>query len=107
TNTEPAALLTSILDPSQAVEAKYLNYIILMDDGLTLTGMLAAETGSSLTLAMEEGKRQTVLRQDIEELQSSGKSLMPDGLEEELTPQDLSDLIAFVRAMHDQQASPD
>ncbi len=106
TNTEPAALLTSILDPSQAVEAKYLNYIIITVDGFSLSGMLTAETGSSLTLAMEEGKQQTVLRKDIDELASSGKSLMPDGLEQDLTPQDLSDLIAYVRAMHDRQTVP-
>ena len=105
TNTEPAALLTSILDPSQAVEGKYLNYVIITTDGLSLSGILTAETGSSLTLAMEEGKQETVLRQDIDELQSSGKSLMPDGIEEELTPQDVSDLIAYVRAMHDDRAS--
>ena len=44
-----------------------------------------------------EGKRETSLRRDIEILQASTKSIMPEGLEQELTPQDLADLIRFVQ----------
>ena len=54
------------------------------------------ETGSSVTLLGPDGKRQTILRSDLEDLRSTGKSLMPDGLEQGLTPQDMADLIAFV-----------
>jgi putative membrane-bound dehydrogenase-like protein len=97
TNKTPAVLLTSILDPSSAVEAKYLNYIVVTNDGRILTGMLATETASSLTLLAAEGKQETILRRDIDQLQSTGKSLMPDGLEKDLSPQDLADLIEHVR----------
>ncbi|MFT5299588.1 MAG: putative membrane-bound dehydrogenase-like protein [Mariniblastus sp.] len=97
TNKTKEALLTSILDPSAAVDAKYFSYSILTDDGRFLTGMLETETGSSLTLLAAEGKRETVLRRDIDELRASNKSLMPTGLEQELKPQDLADLIQFVR----------
>jgi hypothetical protein len=48
-------------------------------------------------LLAEEGKRQTILRSDIEELRASTQSLMPNGLEKELNSQDLADLIQFVR----------
>ncbi len=97
TNKTKEALLTAILDPSAAVDAKYFSYSIVTDDGLILAGKLEAETGSSITLLAAGGKRETVLRRDIEELQASTKSLMPDGLEEELKPQDVADLIQFVR----------
>jgi putative membrane-bound dehydrogenase-like protein len=96
TNKTPAAMLESILDPSRAVESKYQAYLALTEDGRTLTGLLVEETGSSLTLLAPEGKRQVLLRRDLEELRSTGKSLMPDGLEKDLTAQDLADLIQFV-----------
>ncbi len=96
TNKTPTGLLESILDPSRSVEAKYLNYIATLTDGRTLNGILEVETGSSITILNSEGQRQTVLRTEIEDLRSSGKSLMPDGLEQDLKPQDLADLIGFV-----------
>jgi putative heme-binding domain-containing protein len=96
TTKTPESLLTAILDPSAAVEAKYLNFVVVTKDGRALTGLLATETASSITLLAAVGKTETVLRSDIEELQSTGKSLMPDGLEKELTPEDVRDVIAFV-----------
>jgi putative heme-binding domain-containing protein len=94
----PPSLLTAILDPNQAVEARYVNYLATTKNGLTYTGILASETGNSITLIGTEGKPQTILRKDLEELTSTGKSLMPEGLEKELQPQDIADLIAFIRA---------
>jgi putative heme-binding domain-containing protein len=96
TTKTPDSLLTAILDPSAAVEGKYLNFVVVTKEGRILTGLLATETASSITLLAAEGKTETVLRSDIEELQSTGKSLMPDGLEKELTPQDVRDVIAFL-----------
>jgi putative heme-binding domain-containing protein len=94
----PPSLLTAILDPNQAVEARYVNYMATTKNGLTFTGILAGETGASITLIGTDGKPQTILRKDLDELTSTGKSLMPEGLEKELQPQDLADLIAFIRA---------
>ncbi len=96
TNKTKAALLASILDPSAAVEAKYLSYSIVTEDGRIVSGRLETETGSSITLLAAGGKRETILRRDIEELRASAKSLMPEGLDQDLKPQDLADLIQFV-----------
>lgn len=90
-------LLSAVLDPSRAIEDRYLDYIVVTDDGRQLTGMLAAETGTSITLLAQEGKATTVLRSQIEELRSTGKSLMPEGLEREIAPSDFADLIAYLR----------
>ena len=49
-----------------------------------------------ITLAGQDGMQQVVLRKDLEELASTGRSPMPEGLEKELQPQDLADLIAHV-----------
>lgn len=93
------SLLNSLLDPSRAVEAKYLEYVAVSEDGRTLTGILETETGAGITLLGNEGKRVSLLRNQIDILQSTGKSLMPDGLEKDLTPQDLADVIKFVQTM--------
>jgi putative heme-binding domain-containing protein len=93
-----AGLLTAVLDPNRSVEARYINYVAVTKNGLTMTGVLASETGNSITLLGAEGKQQVILRTDLEELVSSNKSAMPEGLEKDLQPQDLADLIAFIRA---------
>jgi putative heme-binding domain-containing protein len=97
TDKSPAALFHAVLDPNASVDARYYAYVVVSSDGRTFAGQLATETGSSITLLAAGGKRETILRRDIEELHASTKSLMPEGLEEGLTPQDLSDLLQFVR----------
>jgi putative membrane-bound dehydrogenase-like protein len=94
----PEWLLVALLDPNQAVDPKYLNYAAVTKNGLTFTGVLANEGGTSITLRGPDGKQQVILRGDLDVLSSSGKSLMPEGLEKDLKPQDLADLIAYIRA---------
>ncbi len=91
-------LLVAILDPSRAVESRYVNYIAETKEGRSLAGVLVAETSTSITLIGPDGKPQTVLRTNLESLSSTGKSAMPDGLEKDLQPQDLADVIAHLRA---------
>lgn len=95
----PQGLLIAILDPNRAVEARYVNYSAITRAGLTITGILASETGNSITLLGQDGKAQVILRKDLDELTSTGKSLMPEGLEKEIKPQDMADVIAFVRSV--------
>ena len=96
TDRSPQSLLVALFDPNRAVEAKFLNYTVATQDGRTLTGMLLAETGNSLTLVGQEGKQQIVLRSEIAEMAGTGKSLMPEGMEKDLPPQAVSDLVAFL-----------
>jgi putative membrane-bound dehydrogenase-like protein len=95
---EPEWLLTAMLDPNQAVDARYLSYVATTKNGLLLSGLLANESGNSITLKGPDGKQQTILRGNLDDLVSSGKSLMPEGLEKELPPQAVADLIAYLRA---------
>ena len=60
--------------------------------------MLKGETGGSLTLIGNDGKEQTVVRADIEELVASKRSLMPEGLEKDLSGQDFANVIEFVQS---------
>ncbi len=95
-NRSPQALLVSILDPSRNVDQRYVQYVATTTDGRTLAGLLAAETGTSITLRGQEAKDQVVLRGEIDQLQSTGKSLMPDGLERNLDRQELADLLVWL-----------
>jgi putative heme-binding domain-containing protein len=98
TDQKPSSLLASILDPSAAVDGKFVTYIALTDDGRTFAGMIASETGNSITLVEQANKQHLLLRTQLEEIRGTGKSLMPDGLEKDLTHQDLADLISYILA---------
>jgi putative heme-binding domain-containing protein len=95
-NKTPQYLLIEILAPNKNVDTRYIEYVALTKNGRTFTGILASESATSITLRGQEGKEQVLLRSELEELQSSGKSMMPEGLEKDLSKQDLADLIAYV-----------
>lgn len=98
TDRSPEALVTAILDPNRAVEAKYTQFVVETTAGLTHSGIVAAETTGSLALRLADGKELVLPRQEIETLVGTGRSLMPEGLEKDLTPRDLADLLAHLRS---------
>ena len=91
------ALLTAILDPNLAVEGKFRSYTAILKDGRILSGMIIEESSSNITLVASNGISQTLLRNDIDEFKSSGLSFMPEGVEKDLKPQDVADVIAFLQ----------
>jgi putative membrane-bound dehydrogenase-like protein len=92
----PQSLLVAILDPSRAFEARFTSFNVALKDGRVLTGMIANESGASVTLRRQEGKEDVILRTDIDELVATGQSLMPEGLEKDLSPKDVADVIAYL-----------
>ncbi len=92
----PRYLLQEILDPNRNTDSRYLGYTALTTDGQTLSGVLAQESTNSVTLRGAEGREHTLLRSAIEELRSTGKSLMPEGLEKELPVIPLRNLLAYL-----------
>ena len=90
-------LLKSILAPSSQITAGYATYTVLTNDGQVFTGLLGADTASSVTLKQQEGKTQTVLRKEIDEIKASPASLMPESLTTTLSPQDVADILAWLR----------
>ncbi len=99
TDKSPAAMLVAILDPNRAVEDKFRDYVALTIDGRQITGMITSETGTSITLTGADAKEQSILRTDLEELRSTGRSMMPEGMEKDLSHQDLADVMAFARSI--------
>ena len=93
-----SALLLNILDPNREVKPKFLNYVVLTDDGRVLTGLIATESANSLTLRRIDGTEVTVQRSEIDELRSTGLSFMPEGLEEKLDLQAMADLLEYLKS---------
>jgi putative heme-binding domain-containing protein len=90
--------ISSIIDPNQAVDPRYLSYAVVLRDGRTLTGLIASESDNGLTVLGPDGKSQTLLRTEIEQLRSTGKSLMPEGLDQNLTVAELNDLWTWLKS---------
>jgi putative membrane-bound dehydrogenase-like protein len=93
------AVMLNVLDPNREVNPLYVNYIAQLADGRSLTGMIADETATSVTLRRGENASDTVSRADLEELVSTGQSIMPEGLEKQLDHQAMADLLAFLDAL--------
>ena len=100
-NKSAADLLIAILDPNREAQPNFNVYTVVTLQGQILTGIIATETSNSITLRRAEGKQDIILRSNIDELISTGTSLMPEGFEKELTPQNIADVIAFVKSIGD------
>lgn len=92
-------ILTNVLDPNREVDPAYLDFAVLTSDGRTYSGIVSAETATSVTLTRAGGTSETLLRSDIESMKSSGLSIMPEGLERQIDVQAMADLIAYLRAL--------
>ena len=89
-------LLVNILDPSRSVEGNFVQYSVATTDGRVLNGLLASESKTAVEILDAEGKSHTVLREDIDEIAASKKSVMPEGFEKQVPPAQLADLLAFL-----------
>ena len=92
------SLLASILDPNRSVEEKFYQYVVVTRDGLTFNGIFGGESGNSVELVMPDGKPVQILRRDLVSIQDTRTSLMPVGLEEGLTRDDMAALIALLQS---------
>lgn len=102
-NKSPTDLLIAILDPNREAQPKYVNYTLETTQGLVFTGLLAAESSAYVTLRRAEAREDTIAREVIETLTSSGVSLMPVGVEKDLSPREIADVIELIRS---QSATP-
>ncbi len=90
-------LLTSILNPSYAIEPRFVNYIVTTNDGRIRNGVLANETPGAITLRGLDGDT-SILRKNVKEIKASNMSLMPGAFEMLIDKQQMADLIAYLRA---------
>ena len=91
------AWLEAIIDPSRAADEKYRRSIIRTSEDLVLTGLIRQESETAIELVLTDGRLETILKSEIEEVKSSNLSLMPDGFEKTLTPEQLSQIVTYLR----------
>jgi putative heme-binding domain-containing protein len=102
----PDDLLLHILDPNREVAPNFVNYSVATDSGRVYSGIIAEESATALVLKRAEGATDVVARDQIEQITSTGVSLMPEGLEKGLSPRDMANLIAFVRSIRPPSLGP-
>jgi putative heme-binding domain-containing protein len=96
TDRSPKAMLTAVLDPNRAVEAKFRVYSVELADGRVLKGVLAEETGGGIRL-LDADKAHDVPRGEIVTLAAGQKSLMPEGIEKDVSLEQMTDLLEYLR----------
>lgn len=93
----PESILLHILIPDHETVPSFINYVVETIDGDVLTGLIASETPTSITLRRAQGEEESILRTDIADIYSTNLSLMPQEMEKNMSRQDLADLIAYLK----------
>jgi len=94
-------VLRSLLNPSEMIEEKFQSHVFLLNSGKVLTGMILKETPTTVEIIenpLAKAKPVVIKKSDIEQRQKSPRSIMPEGLANKLTREELLDLIAYVFA---------
>jgi putative heme-binding domain-containing protein len=91
-------LLTQIVDPSVFIRKEYMSYDVRTRSGRVLFGLMAEQDAASVTLIDADYRKTKVPRSDITAVEESNVSIMPEGLLEKLTPQQLRDLFAYLQS---------
>ena len=96
-NQPKESILMHIVMPEREVAPNFAAYDCITTDGRAIIGIMTADTPASVTLRQALGMEETVPREKIKRLTASAFSLMPPGLEQAMTRQELADLLAYLR----------
>jgi putative heme-binding domain-containing protein len=91
-------LLINILDPNRVVGAPYFTRLVTLKSGRVESGLLAAEDTASVTLKGENDALKVIPRKDIDDIEVSKKSVMPEGLAGGMKPGEFRDLVRYLMA---------
>jgi putative membrane-bound dehydrogenase-like protein len=89
-------LLSNVFDPSLVIGASYQGTTVATTDGRVVSGLLAEDSPQRVVLKVQGDKQEVIARGDIDEIVPSKLSLMPEGLEKQINPQEMLDLFAFI-----------
>ncbi len=96
-NRSRSAILFDILDPNAKVDPQFTAYTVVTVDARAFSGLLASDSVEAIVLKMAEGKQQTIGRGEIDEIRASSISLMPEGIEKDVTVQNMADLLEYLK----------
>ncbi|MDA0831791.1 MAG: c-type cytochrome [Planctomycetota bacterium] len=91
-------LLANIVDPSAVVRSQYMSYVVLTTEGVIYTGLISEQDAASVTLLDAKNNKTRIPKDQIDELNESAVSIMPEKLLEPLTPQERRDLFAYLQS---------
>ena len=91
-----SAVLLNVLDPNREVKPRFLAYVVVLQNGKSVTGMIEKETANSLTIRRPDVTQAEIRRADIDELSSTGLSFMPEGLEKQINQKAMADLLSYL-----------
>ena len=94
----PEKLLASILDPNRSIEPGFTAFLCTLNDGVQVYGIIKSESANSIMIKAADNNERTIMRSEIKQLRSTQVSLMPEGLEATITPQEMADLIGFLKS---------
>jgi putative heme-binding domain-containing protein len=95
----PEDLLFQILDPNREVNPAYIQATVATKDGRILTGIVASETTGQVLLKRADDIVEALPREQIEAFAPGSRSIMPEGLEREVDPQGIADLIVYLKSL--------
>src|SRR5262245_65019743 len=92
-------LLESILFPSSTIAQGYEQYAVTTADGRTVGGVIARQSANTLVLRDSSGAEVRLRNDQVKGLECRSTTLMPDGLEQAVTPEEFRDLLAFLKSL--------
>lgn len=97
-------LLEAIIEPSKAISDQYAAVVIRRKDGTVVTGRVGNLSGPRISVVenmLEPGKFTDINRSDIASIETAKMSMMPPGLLNSLTPEEIQDLLAYMLSRGD------
>src|SRR5262249_35859161 len=91
-------LLVNVLDPNRVVGQPYYTRFVTLKNGRVESGLLASEDEQSLTLKSENDALKVIAKKEVDEITVQPKSVMPEGLSNNMTVQDFPDLVRYLMA---------
>lgn len=91
-------ILLHVVDPNAEIREGFETFLVITDDGRTLTGFLADQDAQSIVLRGVSGESTVLSRDEIEVMRATGQSLMPENLLKDFSDAQVRDLFAYLRA---------
>lgn len=89
-------ILQSILYPSQVISDQFASKTIVTNDGQIITGMVGIDSGEEVVVLPSNGEKVTIAKADIDVIEPSNVSAMPQGLLDTLSREEIADLFAYL-----------
>jgi len=96
-NHPASELLEDIILPSKSIEHGFETYVVELASGEIVDGIMSAQTAATITLRQEQGRETVIARQDIKSMRVSKVSMMPEGLEKQISVSQMADLLTFLK----------